>query len=297
MSLNIRLTCGPGREFRPCPESLNKSNDLAMTGRTRSSAHCHRGGLVPPTVRHDRPPAAQRAVRRGPRRSAAGPRAERRRRRHRQFRRCASRPPRRDRGGAGARAGARPAGGGAHLRAASAQFLPTGRAAVPAHGRARQAAPAGRDRTERGHGAALRRGAGAPVGGGFRRRAFWSRGSPSPASRSASTSISASIARARPPISRRRAPSSASPSMSCRGSRTKGGRSAPARSAPRSPPAGSTEATELLGYPWFVSAEVVHGDKRGRELGYPTANLRLDPGCGLKHGIYAVRVGRGRAPL
>jgi len=26
-------------------------------------------------------------------------------------------------------------------------------------------------------------------------------------------------------------------------------------------------------------------------LGYPTANLRLDPGCGLRHGIYAVRVG------
>jgi riboflavin kinase / FMN adenylyltransferase len=53
------------------------------------------------------------------------------------------------------------------------------------------------------------------------------------------------------------------------------------------------EAAELLGYPWFVSAEVVHGDKRGRELGYPTANLRLDPGCGLEHGIYAVRVGLG----
>jgi riboflavin kinase / FMN adenylyltransferase len=37
----------------------------------------------------------------------------------------------------------------------------------------------------------------------------------------------------------------------------------------------------------------VHGDKRGRELGYPTANLRLDPGCALAHGIYAVRVGVG----
>jgi riboflavin kinase/FMN adenylyltransferase len=49
------------------------------------------------------------------------------------------------------------------------------------------------------------------------------------------------------------------------------------------------EASELLGYPWFVSAEVVHGDKRGRELGYPTANLRLDPACGLRHGVYAVR--------
>jgi riboflavin kinase / FMN adenylyltransferase len=54
-----------------------------------------------------------------------------------------------------------------------------------------------------------------------------------------------------------------------------------------------SEANELLGYPWFVSGTVVHGDKRGRELGYPTANLRLDPGCALAHGIYAVRVGVG----
>jgi len=37
----------------------------------------------------------------------------------------------------------------------------------------------------------------------------------------------------------------------------------------------------------------VHGDKRGRELGYPTANLRLEPSCELRHGIYAVRVGIG----
>jgi riboflavin kinase/FMN adenylyltransferase len=50
------------------------------------------------------------------------------------------------------------------------------------------------------------------------------------------------------------------------------------------------EAAELLGAPWFVSGQVLHGDKRGRELGFPTANLKLDPACGLKHGIYAVRV-------
>jgi len=50
------------------------------------------------------------------------------------------------------------------------------------------------------------------------------------------------------------------------------------------------EAAELLGAPWFVSGVVIHGDKRGRELGFPTANLKLDPSCGLKHGIYAVRV-------
>jgi riboflavin kinase/FMN adenylyltransferase len=49
----------------------------------------------------------------------------------------------------------------------------------------------------------------------------------------------------------------------------------------------------MLGFPWFVTGEDVHGDKRGRELGYPTANLRLDPTCGLRHGIYAVRVDVG----
>jgi riboflavin kinase/FMN adenylyltransferase len=49
------------------------------------------------------------------------------------------------------------------------------------------------------------------------------------------------------------------------------------------------DAAEFLGYPWFVSGTVIHGDKRGRELGFPTANLQLDPSCGLRHGIYAVR--------
>jgi riboflavin kinase / FMN adenylyltransferase len=53
------------------------------------------------------------------------------------------------------------------------------------------------------------------------------------------------------------------------------------------------EATLMLGQPWFVTGEVIHGEKRGRELGYPTANIRLDNNCGLRHGIYAVRVGRG----
>jgi riboflavin kinase/FMN adenylyltransferase len=53
------------------------------------------------------------------------------------------------------------------------------------------------------------------------------------------------------------------------------------------------DATAMLGGPWFIAGEVIHGEKRGRDLGYPTANIRLDKNCGLKHGIYAVRVGRG----
>jgi riboflavin kinase/FMN adenylyltransferase len=50
------------------------------------------------------------------------------------------------------------------------------------------------------------------------------------------------------------------------------------------------EAAVLLGFPWFISGEVIHGDKRGRELGFPTANVSLGAACGLRHGIYAVRV-------
>ncbi len=51
------------------------------------------------------------------------------------------------------------------------------------------------------------------------------------------------------------------------------------------------EATAMLDGPWFITGEVIHGEKRGRDLGYPTANIRLDPHCGLRHGIYAARVG------
>jgi len=55
------------------------------------------------------------------------------------------------------------------------------------------------------------------------------------------------------------------------------------------------DAADLLGYPWFVSGVVQHGDARGRTLGFPTANIALDTGCQLRHGIYAVRVAVGDA--
>jgi riboflavin kinase/FMN adenylyltransferase len=48
-------------------------------------------------------------------------------------------------------------------------------------------------------------------------------------------------------------------------------------------------ANQMLGWTWSVAGEIRHGEKRGRELGYPTANMSLDPACGLRHGIYAVR--------
>jgi len=49
------------------------------------------------------------------------------------------------------------------------------------------------------------------------------------------------------------------------------------------------KANELLGYRFFITGEVMHGDKRGRALGYPTANLIMQPGFGLRHGVYAAR--------
>jgi riboflavin kinase/FMN adenylyltransferase len=55
------------------------------------------------------------------------------------------------------------------------------------------------------------------------------------------------------------------------------------------------EATALLGHEWFVEGVVQRGDARGRALGFPTANLALDPTTTLKHGVYAVRVHLGGA--
>jgi riboflavin kinase/FMN adenylyltransferase len=49
-------------------------------------------------------------------------------------------------------------------------------------------------------------------------------------------------------------------------------------------------AAHLLGHPYFVIGEVIHGDKRGRTIGFPTANLRLDPSSRLRHGVYVVEV-------
>ncbi|MEO1067407.1 MAG: bifunctional riboflavin kinase/FAD synthetase [Pseudomonadota bacterium] len=49
-------------------------------------------------------------------------------------------------------------------------------------------------------------------------------------------------------------------------------------------------ANDILGYRYFVSGEVIHGEKRGRDLGYPTANMALAPDSQLKHGIYAVEM-------
>ncbi|WP_300301831.1 bifunctional riboflavin kinase/FAD synthetase [Ferrovibrio sp.] len=48
-------------------------------------------------------------------------------------------------------------------------------------------------------------------------------------------------------------------------------------------------ANRLLARPWEIIGIVEHGDKRGRELGYPTANVALTDFQIPKFGIYAVR--------
>lgn len=48
------------------------------------------------------------------------------------------------------------------------------------------------------------------------------------------------------------------------------------------------EATRLLTRPFAIRGVVQHGDKRGREIGYPTANLSIEHYLRPKYGIYAV---------
>lgn len=52
-------------------------------------------------------------------------------------------------------------------------------------------------------------------------------------------------------------------------------------------------AARLLGHWWRVSGPVVRGNRIGKDLGFPTANVELPSGTSLKHGIYAVRVTLG----
>jgi riboflavin kinase/FMN adenylyltransferase len=50
------------------------------------------------------------------------------------------------------------------------------------------------------------------------------------------------------------------------------------------------EAARLLGHWWTVEGHVAHGEQRGRALGFPTANLKLEHVLQPAFGIYAVRV-------
>jgi riboflavin kinase/FMN adenylyltransferase len=51
------------------------------------------------------------------------------------------------------------------------------------------------------------------------------------------------------------------------------------------------QAALLLGRPWEIEGRVEHGQKLGRDLGYPTANLMLGEYLQPALGIYAVKAG------
>ena len=57
-------------------------------------------------------------------------------------------------------------------------------------------------------------------------------------------------------------------------------------------------AARLLGAPFRMRGEVVSGDRRGRQLGFPTANTIPDPALACPaHGVYACRVGERLAAV
>jgi riboflavin kinase/FMN adenylyltransferase len=58
-------------------------------------------------------------------------------------------------------------------------------------------------------------------------------------------------------------------------------------------------ANELLGYHYFLEGKVIHGDKMGRQLGYPTANIELPDLRKLipAQGIYAIKVYLDKQPV
>ena len=50
------------------------------------------------------------------------------------------------------------------------------------------------------------------------------------------------------------------------------------------------KAQALLGRPYFISGRVRHGDKRGRQLGFPTMNIGLKSNRTLVTGVFAVEI-------
>jgi len=53
-------------------------------------------------------------------------------------------------------------------------------------------------------------------------------------------------------------------------------------------------ATQLLGREFFYRGVVIHGEGRGRKMGFPTANLKLENKLALPKGVYATWAVRGK---
>jgi riboflavin kinase/FMN adenylyltransferase len=50
------------------------------------------------------------------------------------------------------------------------------------------------------------------------------------------------------------------------------------------------KAEQIMGAAFELRGTVIHGDKRGRELGYPTANIRMGEYIHPAYGVYACSV-------
>ncbi|HVY54889.1 MAG TPA: bifunctional riboflavin kinase/FAD synthetase, partial [Thermodesulfobacteriota bacterium] len=57
------------------------------------------------------------------------------------------------------------------------------------------------------------------------------------------------------------------------------------------------KAASFLGYNYYIEGEVTEGEKRGRQIGYPTANLATDWEMLPKAGVYATRACLGDTKL
>jgi riboflavin kinase/FMN adenylyltransferase len=57
------------------------------------------------------------------------------------------------------------------------------------------------------------------------------------------------------------------------------------------------EANRQLGYPYSIAGRVIHGSHRGRKLGYPTANISVDPHKILPPGVFWVKVLPANRPI
>jgi riboflavin kinase/FMN adenylyltransferase len=56
-------------------------------------------------------------------------------------------------------------------------------------------------------------------------------------------------------------------------------------------------AAALMGHSWSIEGSVNHGDKRGRTIGFPTANMELGDYLQPAFGVYAVRTEILSGPL
>jgi len=50
------------------------------------------------------------------------------------------------------------------------------------------------------------------------------------------------------------------------------------------------QAEKMLGRPYQICGHIAHGDKRGRTIGFPTANIKLHRHASAVHGVYAVHL-------